>query len=222
MRSRNQRAHDGGNFGAPPNPPRRSSNCPRRLTSASVRVPGLGPSWAFHGLRALLQGLGELRGLALDVAAPLAVGLGDALEHVAERGHAAARLGRVVGAAVERRTRRCQEHGHRPAAVPRQREHRLHVDRVEVRALLAVDLDRDEEAVHQLRGRRILEALVLHHVAPVAGGVADREQDRPVELAGAGERLLAPRVPVDRVAGVLQEVGARLGGEAVHGHGTVP
>ena len=58
-------------------------------------------------------------------------------------------------------------------------------------------------------------------MAPVAGRVADREQDRPVLLAGAGQRLLAPRVPVDRVVPVLEQVRAGLAREAV-GHRTQP
>ena len=53
-------------------------------------------------------------------------------------------------------------------------------------------------------------------MAPVAGGVADREQHRPVLGAGARERLLAPGVPVDRVLRVLEEVRAGLLREAVH------
>ena len=50
--------------------------------------------------------------------------------------------------------------------------------RVEVGPLLAVHLDADEVLVHQRRGRLVLERLALHHVAPVAGRVADAEQDR--------------------------------------------
>ena len=111
---------------------------------------------------------------------------------------------------------RRQEDGHRPAAAAGQRDDRVHVDRVEVRALLAVDLDVDEVLVHQRRRLRVLERLALHHVAPVAGRVADREQDRLVLLARARERLLAPRIPVDRVVRVLEEVGAGLLREAVH------
>jgi hypothetical protein len=53
------------------------------------------------------------------------------------------------------------------------RLHRLHVDRVDIGALLAVDLDVDEVVVHVGGGLRILEGLTLHHVAPVAGGIAD-------------------------------------------------
>src|SRR3546814_16856067 len=60
-----------------------------------------------------------------------------------------------------------------------------------------------------------LERLVGHHVAPVAGRVADRQQDRDVALAGRRERLLTPGVPIDRVVGVLSQVRAGLVREAV-------
>src|SRR5690606_11789498 len=71
--------------------------------------------------------------------------------------------------------------------------------------------------VHVGRGFRVLERLALHHVAPVAGGVADRQQDRPILRTRPGERLLAPGIPVDRVVLVLEEVRARLLGQAI-GH----
>ena len=64
--------------------------------------------------------------------------------------------------------------------LPGQRDDRVHVDRVEVGTLLAVDLHVHEVLVHHARRERVLERLVLHHVAPVACRVADREQDRPV------------------------------------------
>src|SRR5205823_4384169 len=79
-----------------------------------------------------------------------------------------------------------------------------------------IDLDRYEVAVQQLGDRGILERLVLHHVAPVARRVADRKKDRFVLAARAFERVVAPGMPVDRIARVLQEIWAALGGEAVH------
>ena len=63
---------------------------------------------------------------------------------------------------------------------------------------------------------RVLERLVRHHVAPVARRVADRQEDRLVLGRARRERLLAPRVPVDRVVGVLAQVRAGLAGESVH------
>ncbi len=176
------------------------------------------------GRRAQLRGvahrLDELRGGAGDLAAPVAPGLGDRLEELPEARTAVARLGRIVGAAVERLPVRREEDGHRPAAVPRQRDDRVHVDGVEVGPLLAIHLDADEVLVHQRRRGGILERLVLHHVAPVARAVADREQDRLVLGARAGQGVLPPRVPVHRVVGVLEEIRARLAREPVHA-GTV-
>src|SRR5204863_179235 len=49
-------------------------------------------------------------------------------------------------------------------------------------------------------------------------GAADREQDRLVLAARALERLLAPWVPLDRVVGVLEKIGAGLACETVHRH----
>ncbi len=58
--------------------------------------------------------------------------------------------------------------------------------------LFAVDLDVDVELVHQLRGRGVLEALVRHHVAPVAGRVADRHEHRLVASARASANAASP------------------------------
>ena len=80
---------------------------------------------------------------------------------------------RVVRAAVERLAGRGEEAGHRPAALPGQRLGGGHVDRVDVGPLLAVDLDGDEAGVDLRGGGGVVERLVGHDVAPVAGGVAD-------------------------------------------------
>ena len=104
--------------------------------------------------------------------------LGHGQEDVAPAGHSVALLGREVGARVEGHLLGGQEHVERPAAAAGHRLAGLHVDRVEVRALLAVELHAHEALVHQRGGPRVLEGLALHHVAPVAGRVADREHDR--------------------------------------------
>ena len=52
-------------------------------------------------------------------------------------------------------------------------------------------------------------------MAPVAGGIADADKDRLVLPAGAGEGLVAPRIPIHRVMLVLEEVGRFLSRQAV-------
>src|SRR4051794_33595774 len=52
-------------------------------------------------------------------------------------------------------------------------------------------------------------------MAPVARGVADRQEDRPVELPGATKRLRRPRIPIDGVVRVLEKVRTRFGGKPV-------
>ncbi len=214
---RSSSADAGGNLGAPPKPPfcmsasraqlahrvadhSRVERIPRRLEAPDRR-----------------QLLAHARRRGADLLALGRPRLDDRLHDHPEARHALARLGREVGAAVERDAVGVQERGQRPAAVAGDALHGLHVDRVEVGALLAVHLDGDEVGVHERRGVVVLERLALHHVAPVAGRVADREQDRLVLASRSLERLGPPRVPVDRVLGVLEEVGAGLVREAV-GH----
>ena len=151
----------------------------------------------------------------LDLGAPLAPRGADAVDHLAERGQPVARHVGEVGAAVERLAVGRQEDAHRPAALAGHVLDRVHVDRVEVGPLLAVDLDRRRRLVERRGGRLVLERLALHDVAPVARRVADRQEDRLVLGARPRQRLFAPRVPIDRVVGVLEQVRAGLAGESV-------
>ena len=113
-------------------------------------------------------------------------------QHIGECRAAVARLLREVRAAPHRLARGRQEHRERPAALLAEQMQRVHVDLVDVGPLLAVDLDADEQLVHHARRRLVLEALVRHHMAPVAGRVSDREQDRLVRAASPRR---APPVP---------------------------
>ncbi len=164
------------------------------------------------------DGPGQLVGLRLDLGAAVVPDVADGTQHGGERGAPRQVPGREVGTAEERAPVGGEEDAHRPAARAGHGLDRLHVDGVDVGALLAVDLDADEAGVEQLGHHRVLEGLVCHDVAPVAGRVPDGQEDRPVLGRRPVEGLLAPRVPVDRIAGVLAQVGARLVGQAVGGH----
>lgn len=87
---------------------------------------------------------------------------------------------------------------------------------VDIGPLLAINLDVHEKLVHHRGRHRVLEALMRHDMAPVAGGIADREQHRAAAAPGLGESLVAPLPPVDRIIAMLQKKGAGGVGEAVH------
>jgi hypothetical protein len=55
----------------------------------------------------------------------------------------------------------------------------------------------------------------------VACGIADGEKDGTAQLARAGERLIAPWIPVDRVMGVLEEVRTGFSRQSIGGAGNV-
>ena len=122
---------------------------------------------------------------------------------------------RKISSRIKRPPLVIEEDRHRPAALAAEELHRLHVDRINIRPLLAIDLHADEALVEQARDLFVFERLLLHHVAPVAGRVADGEEDRHVALARFGEGLVAPGAPIDRIVRVLKQVGALLEREPV-------
>ena len=163
---------------------------------------------AANGAREFVRVLEELT-------AAVAPGVVDRPAHVEEAGHARPRLLRKVRAAVERPAFGVAEHGHRPSAASADGLDGIHVDRVDVGTLLSVDLHVHEQVVHARRDL-VLEALVGHDVAPVTRGVADGEHDGLVLGLRLGERLVAPRIPVDRVVLVLTQVRTGGIGQAIH------
>ncbi len=150
-----------------------------------------------------------------DLLAPLTPRLADRLEHLGPRGHPVAGLRGKVGAAVEGQLLGREKDVQRPTPMAGHALNRLHVEGVHVRALLPVDLHAHEPLVHDRRGALVGEGLALHHVTPVTGRVPDRDQQRLVLHAGPLERDRSPGQPVDRVLGVLAQVGRGLPGERV-------
>ena len=217
-----------GNLGAPPQPPWAGSKLASRAAIAAgsqrrVEVPAAAPSAASRADRCGPRGTCWWAATASATRAAARRTPSGSSCHVrltaASTSRKAGRPWRrscgEVGPAVERLAGRGQEEAHRPATLAGEGLHGIHVQRVEVGPFLAVHLDGHETGV-QLRGRgRVTERLVRHHVAPVAGRVADRQEDRPIQARRPLQRLRAPGEPVDRVVGVLQEVRAGLRGQAV-------
>ena len=128
---------------------------------------------------------------------------GDGGEDRGKAGTALAILGGEISAAVERLEVGGEPGRERPAAPPCHRLNVGHVHLIDVGALLAVDLDGDEVGVEQRGDGGVFKRFVGHDVAPVAGGVADAQEDRFLLGACAGKSGLTPRQPVHGVVGVL-------------------
>ena len=77
--------------------------------------------------------------------------------------------------------------------------HIIHIYAVDVGPLFTVNLDRNEGVVEDGGNVRVLEGLALHDMAPVAGSIANADEDEPVcfscKLQGAGP----PHLPCDRI-----------------------
>ena len=166
------------------------------------------------------QGIGQALRAGQHRFAAALPGLGDGRQHFAEAGHAVSGLRRKVGAAVEGQALRRQEDGHRPAAAPGHGLQGIHVQGIHVRALLPIHLDVDEMLVHQRRQPLVFEGFVGHHVAPMTGGVAYRQEDGPAGVARRGQRLRVPGLPMHGIVGMLPEVGRKGVAEAVHQTGS--
>ena len=94
-----------------------------------------------------------------------------------------------------------------PSARVGQNLPREHIGLVEIGALFTIHLDADKPLIHQRGDGGIRIDRSLGHMAPVAGAVADGEEDQLVLFSCLPNRFLAPWVPVDWIVGVLQEIG---------------
>ena len=170
----------------------------------------------FHeGFPALREGLVERIRLPQRVRAVRPVVFGHREEHPTESRPTVGVLRREVRPAVEGLPVGREEPRERPSSLTRDGADRLLVPGVDVGPLVSVDLDRDEMFVDDLRQFRVLVGLAVDHMAPVAPRGPDVQEDRPIELLGTPERLLAPRIPVDRLVRRSLEVGGGLLREAI-------
>ena len=145
--------------------------------------------------------------------------LGVALRHL--RQHRLERVRRQIGAPVENVSIRRQEDGERPAAAAGELCDRALVARVDVRAHVAIDLDRNEQLVDEHGDRGILVRLAVHLMAPVAPDRPDVEVDRPIEPPCQGEHVVAPLLPMHGLLRRRPQVRAGGLGELVAKQGWV-
>ena len=121
--------------------------------------------------------------------------------------------GRPIRAAKERLGLGRQKHGQRPAtAASANGQQGVHIDLIDIRSLLAVDFDAEEMFVEEASDFGVQEGFAFHHMAPVATGVTDGEKDWLVEFLRLGQRFFVPRMPVDRIVGMHQQIRRALFG----------
>lgn len=169
-----------------------------------------------RGVTSVLQARGEGRGLGQYARMIFFPILGNFLEQSGEARTAPAVLRREIGAGKERFLIGGEEHGHGPATlIPVQRQRGLHVDLIKIGPLFAIDFDADEMLIHDPGDRLVLKRFPLHDMTPMAGGIADREENRPLQFRGLRQRFRSPGIPIHRVIGVLQEIGTSLLYEAI-------
>ena len=139
----------------------------------------------------------------------------DALEDLLEARATSLVNRREIGAPEKRGAVGRDPHVQRPSAVDPHGLDRAHIDRIHIGPRFPVDLDGDEIRVQVFRGFGIIEGFLLHDMAPMAGGVPDAHQDRDAPAPSCGEGLISPWIPVDRVVGVLLQVGAGFEKKAI-------
>jgi hypothetical protein len=166
-------------------------------------VEGRGRQPGLFGDRTFGSQRGDQRGRRLlDVVATLRPRVSDRVEHFTKRRHALHGSRRKVGAGIERRARWGGEHGEGPTQRRGEGARRREIGRIHIGVFFAIDLDRHESGGELGGHLAVAETLASHHMTPVAGRVADRDEHRHVAAGRLGEGLLAPRPPVDGVAGV--------------------
>lgn len=84
----------------------------------------------------------------------------------------------------------------------------VHVYHVDVWSFLPIHFDAYQMVVHDFGGFKVLETFVLHHVAPMAGAVADAHQDQFVFRFCTLPSVIAPFFPSHGVVCMLKQVRA--------------
>jgi hypothetical protein len=115
-------------------------------------------------------------------------------------------LRRKIGPAEKGFQVRREKDVQRPTALAGRGLNKHHVDFVHIRPLLAVHLDGDKILVEESGDGSVFKRFALHHVAPVAGRVADAQKDGFVLAARLFESFVIPGEPIHGVARVLEKV----------------
>ena len=84
----------------------------------------------------------------------------------------------------------------------------IHIYRIYIGTFFSIHFDTNEVFVKKIGNTLIFEGFVGHDMTPMTGGVTNRQKNRYVSAFGFGKGTIAPLPPVNRVGGVLLQVGA--------------
>ena len=110
---------------------------------------------------------------------------------------------------------RRQKQVQRPSPLPVHDDQGVHVNSIDFRPLLPVDFDVHESFVHQTGKVSVVETFAGHDMAPVACGIPDAQENGLVLPPGLIQSLRSPWIPVHRLVGVLEQIGAGFLGQPV-------
>ena len=94
-----------------------------------------------------------------------------------------------------------------PTTIPGFKDQRIEISTIDIGPTFAIDLDRNKVAIEKVSDSTMIEALLFHHMTPVAGGITNRQEHRLVLRPGPGERWFSPGIPVHRIVRMLDQVG---------------
>ena len=93
-----------------------------------------------------------------------------------------------------------------PATITRNNLTSFHIYLIHIGALLSVHLNTDKMMIHNICNILIFKRFTLHHMAPMAGGIANTNQYRFVFSYRPFKGFGFPCIPIDGVVGMLQKV----------------
>src|SRR5258708_3092379 len=163
----------------------------------------------------LRHSIGERIGRSLQVSALVAKRIRDGHQNAAESRTATLIFRRKIGAAEKRLAIWEQKSRERPTPLAGERADRRLIAGIDIRAFVAIDLYGDKILVDDPRDVRILVALAVDDVAPMAPHRTNIQEHRLVFGLCASESGVAPLIPVDGLVRSGTQGGAGGGFETI-------
>src|SRR5688572_9078545 len=148
----------------------------------------------------------EVLSLFIDLASFILKGLRNPGQYIFPGWPVEGRPGREISSPVKWFSLRSEKYIQWPAPATGHGLHRVHINMVQVGALLAIYLDIDKMLVHEAGSLLVFKTFLFHYMTPVTGCIPDTYKHGLVFAKGSVQSLFAPGIPVHRVIGMLKQV----------------